>query len=440
MPSLRYYLKNATKNGKIRTDKVSILAKFTVDKEHRFEIRLGEKIEPKYWDAKNQKVKSQYRGHYELNEYLAQFEIDLLKLYRENRELSFEQFKLLAKNKQEKKTLFLALDLFLSHYKKEKDIKTWRKINTLHTQLLAFDEKYDFDLQTLDHNFYDAFKQFLYEIPNPNYRKYRLQYSEETGAYNLVKGDIGQIVGLFDDTVFKYIITLKTFLSWAEKRDYKVHHSYKSWEVISRKHEPISLTREELCRLEGQIFEWKSEDHARDYLLLQCRTGQRISDIKRFNLKDFIDNKWTFVPKKGSRLNNKQVTVHFKGFCAPALDIFQKHNWRMPNMSEQKINKHIKIACKLSGINRPVEYVRWAQNKKIVLTVPKYELLSNHSGRKTFITLSLQAGLPIEYVMELTGISKYDTIRHYRAKFEDEMIEKYLENIQEIKSVMKKAQ
>lgn len=437
--TVKFYLKNPKVNGKLRLDEVSILCKVTEDRTNRFELRVGEKIEPKFWDKNGQQVKSTYRGHFELNDKLQNFKSKILKLYRDNQTLPFAQFKALATNNpQQKKTLFLALQQFLNQYQAEKDVKTFRKYNALATQLQEFDKVHNIDFKDLNVRFYDNFKAHLYAIPNPNYRKYRLASNRDSNDFSLMLGDVGEPVGLFDDTVYKYIINLKTFLKWAEKREYPVIPSYKSWEIIRRKHEPISLTKAELSKLQNHIFEWKSEDIARDYLVLQCLTGQRISDIKRFNLKDFSNNQWTFIQKKGHRLSSSKVTVPFEGFIAQALDILQKHNWQLPEISEQKLNKHIKAACKLAGIDSPVEYIRWAQNKKIRIVEPKYSFLSNHTGRKTFITLALQEGLSIEYVMQLTGISEYDTIKHYKGKFEGSAIKEALEKIPG--TLMRKAQ
>jgi integrase len=445
MITVKFYLKKPfQKKDVYRVDEVSIISKVTQVgvKGNRFELKTGEKIQPKHWDKVKQEVRSTFRGHFEINTFLQEFKTNILKLYRDNSKIDFDKFKALAQSKpsDEKKTLFLAYDLFLKASGSEKDWKTCQKYVTLQTQLQAFDAVHPIDLLTLDFNFYDNFKAHLYAIPNPNYKNYCLVYNAATNDYSLQHGAIGEPVGLFDDTIYKYVINLKTFLAWAEKRGYQVHQSYKSWEIIRRKHDPIALTLSELERLENHIYEWKSEDIARDFLVLQCRTGQRISDIKRFNLKDFSDFKWQFTPTKGSRLSSKIVTVHFKGFCAPALDILSKYNWKLPVISEQKINKHIKLACKHAGIDSPVEYVRWAQNKRIKLTAPKYEFISNHSGRRTFITQLLQTGVSIEHVMELTGITEYDTIRHYKGKFEDSAIEQALEKIPTSKTLMKKAQ
>ena len=45
--------------------------------------------------------------------------------------------------------------------------------------------------------------------------------------------------------------------------------------------------------------------------------------------------------------------------------------------------------------------------------VPKYEKISAHTGRRTFITLSLQNGVPIHILQEQTGHRKIQTLLRY---------------------------
>lgn len=439
MATVKFYLHNYKSNGVLRKDECSIVAKFTVDRYERLHINLKEKIQPKYWDFKSQCVKGSFRGHHEINIYLSDFKTRLLTLYRENRETPFEKFRemvLTSEAKGQKKTLFLALEQFLEAYKMEKDVKTLAKYLTLQRKLEEFDKETPIDFPVLDFRFYDKFKSSLYAILNPFYKKFRLV--ENDGVWEMVEGDKGEAVGIFDDQVFAYVIQLKTFLGWAEKRGYTVNQSYKTWEKIRRVHKPITLTMEEFSKLENAVYSSRALDTARDYLVFACRTGQRISDIKRFNPQDYSDFKWRVTQRKGNRLVNKSITVHFKQFCAPALEILQKYNWQMPKISEQKLNDNIKRACKEAGIDSEFFIYRWAANKRIRITGKKYEFISSHIGRKTFITLALQSGMPESYVMRLTGITENKTLKHYKGDFEDQMIEDYLKQMGN--SIMRKAQ
>lgn len=449
MASVEFYIRDYEKDGKLRVDEVKIICRFTVKRGQRFEIRTDRKVQPKHWSFEAKKVKSTYRGHIELNEYLDDYRRNLLNLYA--RKLPFEQFKTLAQGGSasiEKKTLFIALEKFLTQYKAEKDLKTWQKYHVMSERLKTFISSHDYDLPTLDFNFYDSFKSFLFDIPNPNYKGFSLVASaDDPNTFDVIPTSDGLPIGLFDDTVYKYIVNLKTFLEWCKDRNYEVNPSYERWKIIERTYEPITLTEYELEKLESFRFTpenvmphcrfnvkatkindvVKALDIARDYLALECRTGQRISDLKRFDLKDYFDFKWIFYPKKGNRLASRQQTVYFKGFTEPALSILQKHNWKMPTVSEQKINDNIKTACKIIGINSPIEIFRWAQNKRIRFTGPKYEFLSTHIGRKTFVTIGLHSHAP-KLVKQMAGIKSWKTLQRYEGDMDSKAVEQSLES------------
>ncbi|WP_262500774.1 tyrosine-type recombinase/integrase [Rhodonellum psychrophilum] len=44
---------------------------------------------------------------------------------------------------------------------------------------------------------------------------------------------------------------------------------------------------------------------------------------------------------------------------------------------------------------------------------PKHEIISAHTGRKTFATLSLEKGIPAETVMKITGHTDYKSFQRY---------------------------
>jgi site-specific recombinase XerD len=82
-------------------------------------------------------------------------------------------------------------------------------------------------------------------------------------------------------------------------------------------------------------------------------------------------------------------------------------------LSNQKLNDYIKEIGKLAGINTSVEIVREAGTKKIANEYDKWELLSIHTGRKTFTTLSLAKGMAIQEVMALTTHSSFAAVKRY---------------------------
>src|SRR5690606_18141556 len=266
-----------------------------------------------------QKPRANYRGGVELNHALQDFAELFRGLWRKNRTATTaelrQSFAKLIKREQ-KKTVFTAFTAFLDQMRDIRDAKTWQKYRTVRDRLQQFRSELDFS--DMDLTFFDAFKAHLYSIRNPNYPNCVLK--DRGDYYDIVEGNKGLPVPLFDDSVSKYIDPLKVFLRWAQDRGYEVPDTFKRLKASKFTHKPITLTITELEKLESATLSG-SQAIARDYLSFECRTGQRISDIKRLALKDISGHSWTFSPRKGNRLGKKKVTVHFTGYCEKAFDI-----------------------------------------------------------------------------------------------------------------------
>lgn len=423
--------------------KASIIAVLYISDSVRPEIVTGEKVLPSNWTGSRVR-NAPDRG--QINLHLSTIETDLMQLWRDNKDKDKATLTHLARqivkgssSGPQKKTFFDALDKLLRIYEKEKDEKTLKKFKTLRSYLQKFDDqKYPVTFEGMTFEFYDNFKEFLYSQPNQTFPD---SYFHKKGDYWIISKDKSpDPVGLFDDTVFKHIINLKIFLSWAQSREYPVHASYPKWKIIQREYEPIALTMAELEKLEQKELTETHIDIGRDYLALECRTGQRISDLKRFNVADYTDHVWSFTQYKGRGTRRKEETmnVYFTGYCKPALFILAKHKFEMPAISEQKLNKNIRTACKLAGIDEEMYTERWVGNKCVRFYGKKYEFISTHTGRKTFITLGLQFMEP-EMVMNLAGLKSYQTLKKYKAKSEPKVLMRALDKMEDDMALMRKA-
>lgn len=425
-------------------EKASIIAILYINDKIRPEIVTGEKVLPSNWNGSRVK-NAPDRG--EINLHLTNIERDLMQLWRDHKDKNKSTLIKLARQivkggsvEPQKKTFFEAFDKLLEIYKKEKDEKTLAKFKTLRAYLWGFDsEQYPVTFEGMTFTFYDDFKTFLYSQPNQTHPD---SYFHKQGDYWVItKEKSPDPVGLFDDTVYKHIINLKIFLSWADSREYPIHPSFPKWKIIQREYEPISLTMGELECLEKQEIKQTHIDVGRDYLVLECRTAQRISDLKRFDVKDYENYVWSFTQYKGRGTRRKEETmrVYFTGYCKPALMILAKHKFQMPKISEQKLNKNLREACKLAGIDGEMYTERWVGNKCVRFYGKKYEFISTHTGRKTFITLGLQFMEP-EMVMNLSGIKSYQTLKKYKAKSEPKVLMRALDKMEDDITVIRKAQ
>jgi hypothetical protein len=70
-------------------------------------------------------------------------------------------------------------------------------------------------------------------------------------------------------------------------------------------------------------------ERVRDLFCLGCFTGQRFSDIMRFDKQDLSGIKWSFVSFK----TRKRAVVPFNGYIANALPILQKYDYQLSRLS-----------------------------------------------------------------------------------------------------------
>lgn len=438
MASVTYRLKTPTR------DETTIICRFYAKETGALDFSTGEKIPTKYWLGNS--VSAKYKlDHDRINKSLSILAADLLDIWRNNKGADKQQLKSLLTERvkgfkppvEEKKTVIHALGLFIAQYAEEKESTTVKMYRSILKKLEAFNPNLTFE--QLDFNFYDKFKKHLYGSHNPVYAGFDLQRDNDNDCYILVACDSPKSnVGLFDDAVYKYIVHVKTLCAWAEKRGYHVNPSYKEWEIIKRDYPVISLTLDELQSIEALNPGAKHLEIARDYLSICCRTGQRISDVKRFSSLAIASNTWRILQKKGARQKQKIVELRLKGFSAPVIDIVQKYGGKMPEISEQHLNKHIKTLCEKAGITQEIYIERWQGNKKIRIPGKKYEFISLHSGKRTFITILGARGVPVRTISELTGTSIKTIEKHYLGKTDMHIIDSYLEQI-EIGHTLRKA-
>lgn len=317
-------------------------------------------------------------------------------------------------------------DEFLEQYRKEKDAKTVQKYVTLKKRIEEIGET---ELSKINFGYYDRFKEHLYNQPNP--KKRGLYFHNQGQYWTMSKEPSAYPVGLFDDTVFKMVGQLQTFLAWAVDRGHKVDPAFKKWPVIERKHEPLTLTMDEIERIES-VQLTPEQDLARDYFLLEFYTLQRISDVKSIKVKDLVQTDkglvWEFYRKKGARLHQRKVSVFFKlPHSSKALPILQKYNFNLPTLSEQKINKHIKKICAKAGINQLISIDRYVGSKLVRSEAPKCEFISTHSGRRSGITI-MALTYPQGLVMQLAGIENEATYKRYAGLETNDTIQRFVKD------------
>lgn len=245
--------------------------------------------------------------------------------------------------------------------------------------------------QEMDYQFFQDFQNYLIQ-------------------WEKVNPETGHVTFLNNISIGKQISTLKTFLNYAKRKGIEVNDGFKEFSIKKEKLEVIALTEIEFQKLVNQdLSNNRRLDQVRDIFVFSCATGYRYSDLEQLQRHHIKDDEIRLVITK----TKEPSIVPLNQYSRAILEKYSEHLAPLPMISNQKLNTYIKELCKLVGINEQVEIIRYRGAKRESKIVPKYEMISAHTGRKTFVTLSLAFGMAAEVVMKVTGHSDYKSFKRY---------------------------
>lgn len=234
---------------------------------------------------------------------------------------------------------------------------------------------------------------------------------------------------------FKFI---KTILYHAQSNGYPIYHGLSRIKCVTEKTMFVILTPQELELIEKAPFTDEHLEVAKDWLLISCYSGQRISDFMRFNTsmitKKLVLDKEKYFIEFTQEKTKKQMLLplHEK-----IIKILEKRYWNFPRkMSEPRYNEHIKKVCEYVGIDEEVEgslsieedkdskqkvQTLKSKNKrrKVKGMYPKYKLISSHTGRRSFASNNFGT-IPTPLLMRATGHSSEAMLLKYIGKIEEQ--------------------
>lgn len=108
--------------------------------------------------------------------------------------------------------------------------------------------------------------------------------------------------------------------------------------------------------------------------------------------------------------------------------VLEKYNYNIPTpISNQKFNEYIKAAVKLAGFNDTVQMSSTVRGKIEVNKLAKYEVVSSHTGRRSFCTNSYIQKIPTLYIMKASGHKTEKSFLKYIKMDEQQHAEKMAE-------------
>ncbi|MDR2274374.1 MAG: site-specific integrase [Sphingobacterium sp.] len=216
---------------------------------------------------------------------------------------------------------------------------------------------------------------------------------------------------LVNATIKKRLAHTRVFLDRARKHGYKVDDSYKDFEWVENDVEVVALTMDELEKIKGVELYIEKYKQVRDVFLFMCYTGLRFSDAKALKKHNIINGYIRLTATKTKELNGVPLSTKAKELIEKYKSESNDHIF--PTPVNQSFNHWIKEVAKIAGLTETVEKVRFIGAKRRVELKPRHDMISAHTARKTFVTLSLELGMKAEEVMPVTGHRSYKSFQRY---------------------------
>lgn len=213
---------------------------------------------------------------------------------------------------------------------------------------------------------------------------------------------------LSDNSIGVYIKCWKRAGKIALKKGWHSNIVFDDEEFMILKEETpdIYLDETKINKIYNQKVPIEHYDIARDWFVLDCYLGLRISDLQRIGQKDFEGKYFQFVNQKTGAHVAIPIHRHVK-------TIIKKWKGLPPPIAEQKFREYIKEVARLAKLNEKFIYKITKGGKLQVFEFKEWEMISPHTCRRSFITNLLRMGIPHAQVMKLAGIKRYETLMRY---------------------------
>lgn len=225
------------------------------------------------------------------------------------------------------------------------------------------------------------------------------------------------------NTIARTIKFIKTICYHARYNGIETHFQLESISADIEQVEKIYLTIDELDKIQNKKIDSESLVNARDWLIISCEVGQRVSDLLRFNKEQIR------FGGKAPMLEFKQVKTG-KLMAIPltkkVMAILEKRGGEFPRqISDQRYNEYIKEVCKIAELNEKTKGSRQKTDEKTKITrkesgvFEKWELVTSHIGRRSFASNNY-GHIPTSILTYMTGHTKESTFLEYIGKTDTE--------------------
>lgn len=358
----------------------------------RFRKFLGINISERNWNKNRQRLKSSSSNAFDINKRLVLIISVVNKIYYEliNDDIPIctsilnEKFDEKINGLKKRTTFFDYSYEFIENSRNSKTKGTCDGYVHLVNCLKTFEKhnRRKIDWNTFDYRFYNDYQNYQYKIKEnaPNH-------------------------------FGKRIAQIKAILNSATKLGLNKFLMYKDYVVVKKRVKKQYLNEEELMMLWNLNLSNKLRlERVRDIFLVCAFTGVRFAEYKHLKKENLeLGNNGVSIGYYAKK-NNKYVRT----LCNEiSFSILKKYEFELPTISEQKYNEYIKEICKIAKIDNEIIIHTFKAGQSITLKKRKYEEITTHTARRSYITNLHKKGISSLLIMKTTGHSQENMINRY---------------------------
>lgn len=217
-------------------------------------------------------------------------------------------------------------------------------------------------------------------------------------------------------TIQSFGFKVAIFLRKAEKSEHKINPSFADYRYPQGEYYAVAFTEEEIETIYNLKGLSKSQKIARFWCVFSCWTAFRFSDLKRIEDINIESSKVILRTKK----TNTEVKIPLHWMIKKLL---KDMGGTLPLLrTQQNYSATIKRLCRKAKITNGVLIERHEGISFVRKRVPKWKMISPHTGRRSFATNAYFAGIPVARIMKLLGLKTQESFFKYLRIDEEENV------------------
>jgi integrase len=387
-----------------------IVLVYNYNRSKRSEISTGIFIQKEDWDEKREQIKRKHPDFVTKNDMLQEMTLRIQQIIYDlgkegedpSTEIVTNRFKGYKKEENVTKSFFELLQNHIEIVTKQHSYNTLKDYKALNKYLIDFEKfrKRKVTISEINYRFYEELISFLqHDIVKRNGEK-----------------------GLADGSVGKYVKNFRLFLKRCYQRGYIRDINTQDWKVFTSEGAHVFVTNDELNALIALDFAKNEKlDKIRDLFVVACETGLRWGDFSCISPYAIKERTIELISKKTETF--VRIPIH------PRLrTILEKYDNHLPHYTNLAVfNVKIKEICEAAGLTEMIQQTNRKAGKLHEKWSPKYQLISAHTGRRSFCTNSYLSGMDKDLIMSISGHSSEKMLMRYVKVSKEEMVKEKLE-------------